>query len=129
MTNEEQSAIVVALAQELVEHMGQIDPHWHRAFFRFALAPGEYGSTGSYIARTNVLMIDPFMHSGFFDSMNSKGAKLMSLLKKERGVFLVAVRSDYSYKIVFDFSDLNRWKITKLHGATGIPEGYDLEET
>lgn len=120
---EVESVAVVDLAKEFMELMSQTGSKWTRAYFRFSLQPGRYGSVASYVTGANATIIDPFRNSGFFESMNAKGARLMALLEKEAGAFLVSIDSDFNYKIDFDFADPNRWRITKLNGGTGVPEG------
>ena len=122
---EAESAVVIDLAKGLLELMSQTDPEWTRAFFRFAVQPGRFGSVASYVASAKVTIIDPFCSIGFFESMNAKCARLMSLLGKEAGIVLLSVGCDLSYKIDFEFADLDRWRITKLNGGTGIPDGAD----
>lgn len=55
--------------------------------------------------------------------MNAKSAELLKLLGKKRGVLLLSVDSQLNYDVKFEFEDVNRWKITKLNGATGLPAG------
>ena len=45
------------------------------------------------------------------------------MLAKERGVFLITVNANLEYDIKFEWNDLEKWKISKLDGRTGIPEG------
>ncbi|MEC4594383.1 MULTISPECIES: hypothetical protein [Nitrospirillum] len=55
--------------------------------------------------------------------MNETGAALLRALGKETGVFLLTVDTGAQYDIRFDWDDLDRWRITKLDGGTGLPAG------
>jgi len=48
-----------------------------------------------------------------------------SILQVQGRLFLLVTAPDFSYQIRFEFEDLNRWRISKLHGGTGVPEGID----
>lgn len=41
-------------------------------------------------------------------------------------MLLLIVKDNFSYEIKYEFEDLEKWRITKLGGATGIPEGESL---
>ena len=125
MIGEKESEVVIAMAKAFMDLMCRIDPEWQKGFFRFSLAPGRSGSVASYVARSNATIIDPFKNSQFFDAMNDNGSLLMSLLNKEAGVFLVSISNDFTYKVDFDFSAPDRWRISKFNGGAGIPEGFD----
>jgi len=46
-------------------------------------------------------------------------------LGNTEGVFLLTVDSNNAYEINFEYKDMNRWKISKSDGGTGIPEGVE----
>jgi len=117
------SPLVVELATHLIQMMQAAYPNWDRAFFRFCMEEFSYGSNGSYISGSSVVLFDPFKSPNFFDRMNAKSAELLKLLGKKRGVLLLSVDSQLNYDVKFEFEDVNRWKITKLNGATGLPAG------
>lgn len=121
--NEQSSAVVIELAKSLIDLARKIEPKWNKAFFRFSLDEAKYGSNGSYIVGSEVIIFDPFLCGETFFRMNEEGVKLLKLLDKSRGVFLVRADSSFDYDIKFEFQDLERWKITKLDGGTGLPEG------
>jgi hypothetical protein len=127
--SEESSAIVIELATEFIELMQRLAPEWSIAFFRFSLDPTKFGSVASYVSHPAVTIVDPFKHSGFFGGMNAKGVKLLRSLSKSQGVFLVVVDRDLTYDVKFDFDNLDRWRITKLNGGRGLPEGIDFQKS
>ncbi|HTV48319.1 MAG TPA: hypothetical protein VMG59_07740 [Phycisphaerae bacterium] len=124
MINNESSEIAINLAQEFIEFMHGLEPEWSSAFFRFSSEPDNYGSSASYVSNTKVTLIESFKNSTFFRNMNKKGRDLLKLLNKNQGVILLSVSRDQKYKIDFEFDNLNRWKISKLNGGTGVPEGF-----
>ena len=121
--NEEQALIVVELAKEFIGLVRSIEPKWNRAFFRFSTDEMKYGSNASYSFDSAVTLIDPFKCKPFFSSMNEKGKQLFRLIKKERGVLLLTVDSDFNYDTKFEYDNLERWKISKIDGGTGVPVG------
>jgi len=55
--------------------------------------------------------------------MGALSAGLLAEIGKPRAVLLLRAGSDFSHDVKFEYDDLDRWKITKLDGRTGIPEG------
>lgn len=121
--NEEQASIVVELAKELIGLVRSIEPKWGRAYFRFSTNETRYGSNASYSFDSTVTLIDPFRCKEFFGSMNEKSRHLFKLLGKEKGVLLLIADSDFNYETKFEYHDLERWRISKMEGATGVPVG------
>ncbi|WP_197664926.1 hypothetical protein [Acinetobacter venetianus] len=52
-----------------------------------------------------------------------KGQELLAAFDKTKGIFLLVIDSNFDYEINFEYHDINRWKISKLAGGTGVPEG------
>jgi len=121
--NTASSAEVVGLAKELAEFACRLEAGWTMAYFRFSFEPTRLGSVVSYAARGNVLLIDPRRNADFFSSMNARGEQLFQLLNKDKGIILVSVNRELDFDVKFEFDDLGRWKISKLNGGTGLPEG------
>lgn len=116
------SELVVELAKTLMDVMEAQHPDWSRAFFRFHAEESHHGSTASYEHGENVTLFNPIQLSAFFSQMNRLGYELWcgGLAFK---VMLLTVRSNYDYDVQFEVKDAQRWRITKLDGATGIPVG------
>lgn len=120
--NEKQAAIVIELAQEFMATIRQIAPTYTRAFFRFCSEGHKYGSNGSYAVDTHIALIDPFANNRFFANMNEKAIKLLSAMDKNHGVILLVIDSAFNYDVKFEYEDLERWKISKINGGTGVPD-------
>ena len=120
---EEASAAVVELSSDFVAMLRKTEPNWEKGYFRFCHEGSVYGSNASYVSESEAMLIDPFDHGEAFRSMNEKSVKLLELLGKNQGLFLLLIDSQLNFNIKFEFNDLKRWRITKLDGGTGIPEG------
>ncbi|MCE5278449.1 MAG: hypothetical protein ABFD89_24330 [Bryobacteraceae bacterium] len=121
--NDEASAVVVDLAKNFIELVRSLDASWTKGYYRFRAEESRYGSNASYVGTSGVVLIGAIKHGSFYDSMNEKGAMLLRILGKEKGVFLLSVDSKFDYGIQFEWGDLQRWEITKMNGRSGIPEG------
>ena len=113
--------IVIELAKEFIGLMRELEPKWSNAYYRFRFEEARQGSNASYVSDSNVSLIGALKWSGFYARMNALGAKLIDVLGKTQGVFLLSVDADSNYDIKFDWDNLCRWEITKLNGATGLP--------
>jgi len=120
--NDEASAVVVDLAKEFIELARSLDSSWTKGYYRFRAEQFRYGSNASYIGSSGVTLIGAMKNGSFYNSMNERGAKLLKILGKERGVFLLSVDNNFDYDIKFEWSDLQRWEITKMNGRSGVPE-------
>jgi hypothetical protein len=118
-----QAIVVIDLAKEFMDMIRHIEPSWERAYFRFCADESKFGSNGSYVCGGKAIIIDPFKWNALFKSMNEKSAKLLSLIGKVRAVILLEIDSTFDYEIKFEYQNLERWKITKINGGTGVPEG------
>jgi len=121
--NAEASAVVIDLAKEFIELIRSLDSSWTKGYYRFRSEGVRYGSNASYAGAPGVTLVGAVKHGLFYESMNEKGAKLLRILGKEKGVFLLSVDNKFDYDIKFEWSDLQRWEITKMNGRSGIPEG------
>jgi hypothetical protein len=121
--SDQKSTIIIELAKELIETIRDIAPAWQKAYFRYCAEELKSGSNGSYIVDSQVFLIDPFKQNDFFRSMNEKSGQLLALLEKNKAVLLLEADSEFNYDIKFEYENMNRWRITKIGGATGVPEG------
>lgn len=121
--NQEVSALVVEMAKKFISFMRDFDSSWEKAYIRFSLDGSQYGANGSYESRNGVSLIDPFESSRFFDEMNSYFIDLLKRLDKKNGVLLLSVDASFNYEMKYEFQDMGRWKISKMNGGTGIPDG------
>jgi hypothetical protein len=120
------SPLVIALAKEFIAAMQRINPSWERAYWRFVCAYDQYGSNASYIVSSGVTLISAMNESQLFDALNDLGRQLWNSEgdpSRKFCVCLLVVSSDFDYEIKFEQHDRSKWRITKLDGRTGIPEG------
>ena len=120
------SRFAVEMARDLMEFAGRMQPGSRRAYYLFSWNNyGEsYGSPGaSYGSESEAQLIGALKNGDFLDSMNAKSRQLRRLTGKPKGVFLLIAKSDFTHEIRFEYKKLGRWRITKLDGATGVPEG------
>lgn len=118
-----QAVIVIELAKEFMELIRRVEPAWKKAYFRFSADGSRSGSNGSYESDGKMILIDPFKYDIFFKSMNEKSLRLLHILGKARAVVLLSIDSAFDYEIKFEYENFDRWKITKINGGTGVPEG------
>lgn len=128
MAEDEQTALVFEIAKEFVELVRRVEPKWSKAYFRFCLeGPRDgwtkHGATASYVIKSTAALIAASKHGTFYDSMNNKIMRLLTMLGKDQAVVLVVINSTFHCDIKFEYQNLDQWKITKMDGGTGIPEG------
>ncbi|WP_130300844.1 MULTISPECIES: hypothetical protein [unclassified Duganella] len=120
------SPVVISLAKEFIAAMRRINPLWERAYWRFVCADAQYGSNASYSTSSGVTLISTLNEGQLFDNLNDLGRQLWNFesdLSRKFCVCLLVVSSDFDYEIKFEQHDQNKWRITKLDGKSGIPEG------
>lgn len=101
---------------------------WSRAFIRFKMpVSNTWKVIGSYETPDGVTLFDSLSDGrDIFRIISDIGAKLRQAASspdREVIVILVSVDSNFDYKLDFESQDENRWKITKLENATGLPQG------
>jgi hypothetical protein len=123
------SKVIVALAQEVVAMMRRIDPSWSRAFWRFESEDSRYGSNSSYEGPSGVTLIPTLGEGPAFNRLNHLGRQLWeseSDPNKRFSVCLLVIDSSLNYEVKFEKSDMSKWRITKLNGASGLPAGLEV---
>lgn len=121
--NEKASRLVVSIAKKLIDFFQLNNLEWEVAYFRFCFLKSSSDSSGSYVFRNDVFLLSALKNSTFFNDMSAEGEDLIKSLGKEEGVFLLMVDSSFNYDIKYEWVDFDRWKITKLNGGSGIPQG------
>lgn len=120
------SEVVVALAKEFMSAIRRISPTWKRAFWRFESEEFRFGSNASYVTLDGVYLVPAIKEGALFDAMNSLGRKLWECESdptKRFCVCLLSIEDNFDYEIKFETEDLSKWRITKVGGKTGVPEG------
>lgn len=120
---EVQSQIVFDMAKALVDISNKIDRAWTKVYYRFYLDETESGANASLATSSSVALIGALDHPNLYSEENGLSKKLFAALNKKRGLLLLVVNSQLDYEIQFEFENLDRWGISKMDGATGIPEG------
>jgi hypothetical protein len=120
------AAMIVELAKEFISVARRIAPAWSRAYWRFESQELRFGSNASVVTPEGVFLIDPLKEKALFETMNSIGRRLWDNeadLKKRFCVCLLRVENTFDYEILFEKEDVSKWRISKLDGKSGIPEG------
>lgn len=123
MINDDASSLVVEIAKKFITLMMGVEPQWEKAYLRFSCNNSVAELKASFVSETGVEIIDVLKYKDFFHPMNMQGQELLAALGKIKGVFLLVIDAKFDYEINFEYQDMNRWKISKLAGGTGVPEG------
>lgn len=123
MMNDVASSLVVEITKKFITLMMDVEPQWEKAYLRFSCNSSAAEIKASFVSETGVEIIDVLKYKDFFHPMNMKGQELLAALGKIKGVFLLVIDANFDYEINFEYQDMNRWKISKLAGRTGMPEG------
>lgn len=120
---ESESGIVIEMAKQFMVLLQKLSPSWRLGYYRFYKTEDEYGANASYVDASGVSLIGALRNKEFYDGMSEMGVNLFEALGRLRGVVLIKAKNDFSYDLQFDFDNPDRWKISKMDGASGIPEG------
>jgi len=115
---------LIEMVKRLYKHFETLAIEYEFAYLRFHDSGSFYGVSGSYAASGDVFLMSPFKCENLFKDMTEAGLRLIRSQDHDRGVMLIVARKDREYKVHFEWSDLDRWRIDKLDGRTGIPEGF-----
>ena len=121
--NEDRSHLVVELAREFMQLAMRVKPSWTKAFFRYCHEGARLGSNASCVYDGVADLIDPFEHNITFNKLNDISEALFRSTGKDRAVILLVVDHKFNYDVEFEYSDMGKWMINKIDGATGIPSG------
>jgi hypothetical protein len=121
------SELIVELAKAVVAEMRTSYPDWNEGFVRMQAADDSFEVKCSYVLPTGTQILNVLVHKAFIEKAQRIGAELRETLPRANGPFYVAllrVGADLDYSMQYEYSDLNRWNISKMNGGTGIPAGY-----
>jgi len=121
--NDSRAELIVDIAKRFMELLLGLEPQWKRGYLRFSLDLEQYGCNASYDNGSQVLLIDSHENQRFFAHISAQGRKILQNLGKSKGVFILVADSSSKYDFYFDFEDFDRWKISQMDGATGVPVG------
>jgi len=123
MITEGATPLVVDLAKSFISLLRVVDPDWSKGYLRFCSQGSVAESKASYVHGSGVEIIDVLKYKDFFRATLIQGQGLLAALEKSEGLFVLIVESNFDYEIKFDYGDMEKWKITKMRGGSGIPEG------
>ncbi len=114
---------IISLSKAFIRFMMDIDPVWTKAFYRFHSEPSVFGSNASYLSDAGVSLVSSIKWGSALRELDTISRAIFRDLEMESGVLLLTVDDQFSFDVKFESDDLSRWRITKLDGASGIPEG------
>jgi hypothetical protein len=119
----DRTELVVEIAKEFIALLQVTGGGWTKGFFRFKSEDTVYGSNASYIAGDAVFLIGAIKNKHFYERANRISRDLIESFDKTYGVLLLTVDSTFDYEIKFEWSNLDKWEISKIDGGTGVPVG------
>ena len=128
MDFDKSSDIITRLAQEVASMTRRVDPGWTRAYWRFESESSRFGSNASYETKSEINLISALRESASYGRLNDLGRQLWEselLPEKRFCVCLLIVDARLDYEVKFERTDMSKWRITKLDGATGRPAGLE----
>jgi hypothetical protein len=121
--------LVIELAQHVVGQMRVNFPEWSEVYVRLeAPSDSQFGARASYRNGTQVELIASTVHKEFFAGVLRILPGLRDALENNGRKFCVGLfraNSHLQYQIDYEWDDPTRWNITKLRGASGLPDGLD----
>ncbi|MFJ1212672.1 hypothetical protein [Burkholderia pyrrocinia] len=130
--NDDATERVVEFAKHVIGYMQSAFPGWNEVYVRFdAPSDVQYGVRASYATAAGIELISTMQHRGLVDGVMHIGAQLRDALANDGKKFRVALfRADsrFSYRMDYEWNDHARWNITKLGGASGLPDGLEVLE-
>jgi hypothetical protein len=120
--------LLIDIVSSFVKLVRGIEPKWDKAYLRFRCEESWSEVKATYVHGTEVLFVGAIEHGDVFGHIDGKGRELLASMGETQGVFLLRVNSpspSLQYKIKYEYVDMDRWKISKMDGGTGIPEGIE----
>ena len=125
MISAEATPLIIDKVKGFVSLLREIAPDWQKAYLRFSEWNSVSETKASYVHPDGIEIIDVLKHKEFFQSTSRSGEELLAALGKAEGIFLLVVDSKLDYEIKFEYQDPDKWRISKLGGGTGAPEGIE----
>ncbi|MCO4857266.1 hypothetical protein MKD49_12325 [Herbaspirillum sp. WGmk3] len=121
MINNETTPVIIEVARAFVQLVQGSTSAWEKAYLRLQFEDGNTEAKGSYVSGNDVEIIEVIKNRAFFHPIARSGGELFSHLGKNAGVFLLTINDQFEYDFQFEYTDMNRWRISKLNDGTGIP--------
>ena len=117
----------IALAKALISALQAGVTGWRRAYVRFQASDGFSEVKGSYVTPEGVSIFNVVKYKPLFAQLRQFGLELRDDLARSGArkfcLFLLQVDSSFQWKIDYEWNDPTRWKITKMDGGSGLPDG------
>ncbi len=127
--NDQATALVIDLARHVIGFMRTTFPTWREVYVRMdAPTDSQRGARVSYVDANGVTIIDVMEHRAFIAGIMNFIPQLRDSLANNGRKFCVGLfraNAELDYHIDFEWNDLDKWAITKLRGATGLPVGLE----
>ena len=121
--NDSASRFVVEIAREFTQLIISTELDWFHGYLRFKSEESTFGLTAAIAHSAGVQIVSALKNGDFFERINEICREMINSLESNTGVFLLIVDKNFNFEIKFEWKNLERWRISKLNGATGIPEG------
>ncbi|WP_179949852.1 hypothetical protein [Burkholderia sp. MSMB1072] len=130
--NDDATERVIEFARHVIGYMQSAFPGWREVYVCFS-APGDgrYGVRASYATAAGVELVSTMEHRDFIGGIMRIGPRLRDALANDGRTFRAALfraNARFSYRMDYDWNDAARWNITKLGGASGLPDGLEALE-
>ncbi|QBG97580.1 hypothetical protein [Xanthomonas oryzae] len=125
MISEKSTPLVIDIAKSFTALVQGVAPDWRKGYLRFCSHNGFSESKASYVHPVGVEVVDVMQHMEFFNKATKKGKEVLAAIGKSEGVFLLIADSNFDYEIMFEYRDMDKWRISKTKGGNGVPIGLD----
>jgi len=119
--------IIFELARAVASEMRASYPTWKEAFLRMQAGDGFFETKCSIVLPDSVQILDVLAHQSFVSQAQQLGSELREKLPRPNGplwLSILRVSSNLTCDMQYEYSDPNRWRISKIGGGTGLPVGY-----
>lgn len=124
--NEQASEHVIELAKLLIDTLQRVAPGWQHGFLRINTEENVVGAKSTYVDGSGVHFLDVFQQEEAFARAIAIGEQLHAAMRQGEQtlkVCLLIVGAAFNYEVRFEYADPDKWAISKMDGATGIPTG------
>ena len=113
--------LISEMGKLFVEKAQELDFLFQRAFYRFYAEERMHESCASYTTPSDVFIVSALTHDDFFDAMDQLSLELINEMEDSPRLLLLTVDNNFDYKVLFEYKDMGKWRISLANGGTGIP--------
>lgn len=124
--SQKSAELTIELAKAFATEMHNLGTPWIKAYMRFEAGDDWCGCKGSYTTADGAILLDVFKHKDLMRRFQELGPQLREELShngKRFCVTLLTLDADMNYEFLYEYNDANKWAISKLDGASGVPDG------